>query len=166
MLGGNVKIAAPQTPPRGELPRTRVPPPPSQRAAKGMPLGGESAILKNPTIRNECAAGNGKWAEGGAGVARAWRGRGAGYRLRLGMSDAGVARAWRGHGAEISCSPRVVWKTKWKSRGVVFEIVNVATPDTSLHPRAAACHPSQWECALTPDGTGATFDQRLDNLFD
>eukprot|EP00661_Eupelagonemidae_sp_cell13_P000652 gene652-biopygen16658 len=35
--------------------------------------------------------------EGGAGVARAWRGRGAGYRLRLGMSGAGVARAWRGH---------------------------------------------------------------------
>eukprot|EP00661_Eupelagonemidae_sp_cell13_P024176 gene24176-biopygen4389 len=35
--------------------------------------------------------------EGGAGVARAWRGRGAGYRLRLGMSGAGMALAWRGH---------------------------------------------------------------------
>eukprot|EP00661_Eupelagonemidae_sp_cell13_P013548 gene13548-biopygen507 len=35
--------------------------------------------------------------QGGAGVARAWRGRGAAYRLRLSMNGAGVARAWRGH---------------------------------------------------------------------
>eukprot|EP00661_Eupelagonemidae_sp_cell13_P011550 gene11550-biopygen19894 len=39
-----------------------------------------------------------------------WRGRGAGYRLRLGMSGAGVARAWRGRGAGISCSPRTLVK--------------------------------------------------------
>eukprot|EP00661_Eupelagonemidae_sp_cell13_P022740 gene22740-biopygen16276 len=42
----------------------------------------------------------------GAGVARAWRGRGAGCGLQFGMSGAGVARAWRGHGAGMSCSPR------------------------------------------------------------
>eukprot|EP00661_Eupelagonemidae_sp_cell13_P009632 gene9632-biopygen22739 len=41
-----------------------------------------------------------------AGVARAWRGRGAGYRQFLGMSGAGVARAWRGRGAGMSCDPR------------------------------------------------------------
>eukprot|EP00661_Eupelagonemidae_sp_cell13_P012692 gene12692-biopygen14040 len=44
--------------------------------------------------------------EGGAGVARAWHGRGTGYRLQFGMDGAGVARAWRGRGAGISCSPR------------------------------------------------------------
>eukprot|EP00661_Eupelagonemidae_sp_cell13_P000588 gene588-biopygen1615 len=44
--------------------------------------------------------------EGGAGMARAWRGRDAGYRLQFGMSGAGVARVWSGHGAGISCSPR------------------------------------------------------------
>eukprot|EP00661_Eupelagonemidae_sp_cell13_P016102 gene16102-biopygen8222 len=36
----------------------------------------------------------------GAGVARAWRGRGAGYR----QFWLGVARAWRGYGAGMSCS--------------------------------------------------------------
>eukprot|EP00661_Eupelagonemidae_sp_cell13_P018962 gene18962-biopygen14524 len=42
----------------------------------------------------------------GAGVARAWRGRGAGYRqFLLGLGGAGVARAWRGHGAGMSCDP-------------------------------------------------------------
>eukprot|EP00661_Eupelagonemidae_sp_cell13_P019884 gene19884-biopygen10068 len=51
--------------------------------------------------------------EGGAGVARAWRGRGAGYRLRLGMSGAGVARAWRGRGAGIPCSPRRTRGVHW-----------------------------------------------------
>eukprot|EP00661_Eupelagonemidae_sp_cell13_P011496 gene11496-biopygen15421 len=39
---------------------------------------------------------------GGQGRRGAWRGRGAGYRLRLGKSGAGVARAWRGRGAGIS----------------------------------------------------------------
>eukprot|EP00661_Eupelagonemidae_sp_cell13_P000258 gene258-biopygen21089 len=39
--------------------------------------------------------------EGGAGVARAWRGRGAGFRLRFGMSGVGMARAWRGLQATI-----------------------------------------------------------------
>eukprot|EP00661_Eupelagonemidae_sp_cell13_P024252 gene24252-biopygen17903 len=42
----------------------------------------------------------------GAGVARAWRWRGAGYRQFLAWGGAGVARAWRGHGAGICCSPR------------------------------------------------------------
>eukprot|EP00661_Eupelagonemidae_sp_cell13_P014727 gene14727-biopygen17122 len=40
--------------------------------------------------------------EGGAGVARAWRGRGAGYRHVLAWGGAGVARAWRGHGAGMA----------------------------------------------------------------
>eukprot|EP00661_Eupelagonemidae_sp_cell13_P023621 gene23621-biopygen20832 len=44
--------------------------------------------------------------DSGAGVARAWRGRGAGYRPFLAWGGAGVARAWRGRGAGISCSPR------------------------------------------------------------
>eukprot|EP00661_Eupelagonemidae_sp_cell13_P014749 gene14749-biopygen2104 len=43
--------------------------------------------------------------DSGAGVARAWRGRGAGYRHFLTWDGAGVARAWRGRGAGISCSP-------------------------------------------------------------
>eukprot|EP00661_Eupelagonemidae_sp_cell13_P016353 gene16353-biopygen6759 len=38
-----------------------------------------------------------------AGVACAWRGHGAGCRLRFGMSGAGAARAWRGRGAGLSC---------------------------------------------------------------
>eukprot|EP00661_Eupelagonemidae_sp_cell13_P018436 gene18436-biopygen11459 len=37
--------------------------------------------------------------DSGAGVARAWRGRGVGYRHFLAWGGAGVARAWRGHGA-------------------------------------------------------------------
>eukprot|EP00661_Eupelagonemidae_sp_cell13_P008872 gene8872-biopygen3169 len=44
--------------------------------------------------------------ESGAGVARAWRGRGAGDRQFLAWGGAGVARAWCGRGAGISCSPR------------------------------------------------------------
>eukprot|EP00661_Eupelagonemidae_sp_cell13_P008749 gene8749-biopygen15191 len=44
--------------------------------------------------------------DSGAGVARAWRGRGAGYRHFLAWGGAGVARAWRGRGVGISCSPR------------------------------------------------------------
>eukprot|EP00661_Eupelagonemidae_sp_cell13_P023019 gene23019-biopygen1226 len=43
--------------------------------------------------------------DGGAGVARAWRGRGAGCRHFLAWGGAGVARAWRGRGAGMSCSP-------------------------------------------------------------
>eukprot|EP00661_Eupelagonemidae_sp_cell13_P013831 gene13831-biopygen20067 len=39
------------------------------------------------------------------GVTGQWRGRGAGYRLFLGLGGAGVARAWRGCGAGMSCSP-------------------------------------------------------------
>eukprot|EP00661_Eupelagonemidae_sp_cell13_P025079 gene25079-biopygen20947 len=42
----------------------------------------------------------------GAGVARAWRGRDAGYRQFLAWGGAGVARAWRGRGAGMSCDPR------------------------------------------------------------
>eukprot|EP00661_Eupelagonemidae_sp_cell13_P023883 gene23883-biopygen19371 len=42
----------------------------------------------------------------GAGVARAWRGRGADYRPFCGLGGAGVARAWRGRGAGMSCDPR------------------------------------------------------------
>eukprot|EP00661_Eupelagonemidae_sp_cell13_P002976 gene2976-biopygen17121 len=42
----------------------------------------------------------------GAGVARAWRGRGAGYRPSFGLGGAGVARAWGGRGAGMSCDPR------------------------------------------------------------
>eukprot|EP00661_Eupelagonemidae_sp_cell13_P013908 gene13908-biopygen18593 len=33
----------------------------------------------------------------GTGVARAWRGRGAGYRQFLAWGGAGVAGTWRGH---------------------------------------------------------------------
>eukprot|EP00661_Eupelagonemidae_sp_cell13_P018936 gene18936-biopygen12988 len=44
--------------------------------------------------------------DSGAGVARAWRGRGAGCRPFLGLGGAGVARAWRGRGAGMSCDPR------------------------------------------------------------
>eukprot|EP00661_Eupelagonemidae_sp_cell13_P019560 gene19560-biopygen2509 len=45
----------------------------------------------------------------GAGVARAWRGRGAGYRPFL----AWVARAWRGHGAGVARAWPVTpgWRT-------------------------------------------------------
>eukprot|EP00661_Eupelagonemidae_sp_cell13_P020054 gene20054-biopygen20573 len=43
--------------------------------------------------------------DSGAGVARAWRGRGAGYRQFLAWGGPGVARAWRGRGAGMSCSP-------------------------------------------------------------
>eukprot|EP00661_Eupelagonemidae_sp_cell13_P022272 gene22272-biopygen20723 len=43
--------------------------------------------------------------DSGAGVARAWRGRGTGYRQILAWGGAGVARAWRGRGAGMSCSP-------------------------------------------------------------
>eukprot|EP00661_Eupelagonemidae_sp_cell13_P010347 gene10347-biopygen9330 len=45
--------------------------------------------------------------DSGAGVARAWRGRGAGYRQYFGLGGAGVARAWRGRGAGMSCDPWV-----------------------------------------------------------
>eukprot|EP00661_Eupelagonemidae_sp_cell13_P015642 gene15642-biopygen2173 len=45
--------------------------------------------------------------DSGAGVARAWRGRGAGCRQLLAWGGAGVARAWRGRGAGMPCSP---WK--------------------------------------------------------
>eukprot|EP00661_Eupelagonemidae_sp_cell13_P017666 gene17666-biopygen14422 len=43
-----------------------------------------------------------------AGMARAWRGRGADYRhhvLLFGLGGAGVPRAWRGRGAGLSCDP-------------------------------------------------------------
>eukprot|EP00661_Eupelagonemidae_sp_cell13_P024708 gene24708-biopygen4435 len=43
--------------------------------------------------------------DSGAGVARAWRGRGAGHRHFFGLGGAGVARAWRGRGAGMSCDP-------------------------------------------------------------
>eukprot|EP00661_Eupelagonemidae_sp_cell13_P016742 gene16742-biopygen9811 len=43
--------------------------------------------------------------DSGAGVARAWRGRGAGYRPFLGLGGAGMARAWRGRGAGMSVTP-------------------------------------------------------------
>eukprot|EP00661_Eupelagonemidae_sp_cell13_P019813 gene19813-biopygen10063 len=43
--------------------------------------------------------------DSGASVARAWRGRGAGYGPFLAWGCAGVARAWRVRGAGISCSP-------------------------------------------------------------
>eukprot|EP00661_Eupelagonemidae_sp_cell13_P007525 gene7525-biopygen19567 len=45
--------------------------------------------------------------EGGAGVARACRGRGAGYRLRFGMSGAGVARTFA-----VPPMPMRTWTTK------------------------------------------------------
>eukprot|EP00661_Eupelagonemidae_sp_cell13_P007798 gene7798-biopygen15113 len=46
------------------------------------------------------------WSDRGAGVARAWRGRGAGYRAFFALGGAGVARSWRGRGAGMSCDPR------------------------------------------------------------
>eukprot|EP00661_Eupelagonemidae_sp_cell13_P009891 gene9891-biopygen4739 len=59
--------------------------------------------------KNGGEQGNGAKPEGsqdcGAGVARAWRGRGAGYRPCVGLGGAGVARAWRGRGAGMSCDP-------------------------------------------------------------
>eukprot|EP00661_Eupelagonemidae_sp_cell13_P017463 gene17463-biopygen9870 len=54
-------------------------------------------------------AGGNREQDGGADVARAWRGRGAGYKLQFGMSGTGVARAWCGRGVDISCSPSGGW---------------------------------------------------------
>eukprot|EP00661_Eupelagonemidae_sp_cell13_P016767 gene16767-biopygen5289 len=42
---------------------------------------------------------------GNRALARAGRGRGAGYRQCPAWGGAGVARAWRGRGAGMSCSP-------------------------------------------------------------
>eukprot|EP00661_Eupelagonemidae_sp_cell13_P025058 gene25058-biopygen4466 len=50
--------------------------------------------------------------DSGAGVARAWRGRGAGYRLLFGLGGVGVARTWRGRGAGMSCDPWEAEKQK------------------------------------------------------
>eukprot|EP00661_Eupelagonemidae_sp_cell13_P012989 gene12989-biopygen16989 len=49
--------------------------------------------------------------DSGAGVARAWRGRGAGCRQILGLGGAGVARAWRRRGAGMSCDHWKPWCT-------------------------------------------------------
>eukprot|EP00661_Eupelagonemidae_sp_cell13_P024236 gene24236-biopygen19405 len=70
----------------------------SQRPARLARLEGSGGDQNPPKSRKStfwrCHQGE---QEGGTGVARAWRGRGAGYRLQFGMSGAGVARAWRGH---------------------------------------------------------------------
>eukprot|EP00661_Eupelagonemidae_sp_cell13_P023654 gene23654-biopygen16368 len=47
--------------------------------------------------RTRAGRGQRRFCLGNRTVARAWRRRGAGYRLQFGMSGAGVARAWRGH---------------------------------------------------------------------
>eukprot|EP00661_Eupelagonemidae_sp_cell13_P010004 gene10004-biopygen18260 len=57
----------------------------------------------NTTTLNQLPQGS---QDTGAGVARAWRGRGADYRPFCGLGGAGVARAWRGRGAGMSCDPR------------------------------------------------------------
>eukprot|EP00661_Eupelagonemidae_sp_cell13_P000086 gene85-biopygen3042 len=57
--------------------------------------------------------------DSGAGVARAWRGRGAGYMPFMAWGGAGVARAWRGRGAGMSYSPwghRTVARA-WRGHG-------------------------------------------------
>eukprot|EP00661_Eupelagonemidae_sp_cell13_P004497 gene4498-biopygen916 len=71
-----------------------------QRNGRGPDAG--SAVTPNRDHRTLARAWRGRGAGyrhllawGGAGVARAWRGRGA-----------GMARAWRGHGAGVACDPR------------------------------------------------------------
>eukprot|EP00661_Eupelagonemidae_sp_cell13_P024193 gene24193-biopygen2889 len=93
--GGSVGGPAPPPPP--------PPPPQKPRAHAGRRGAPAAPRRRRPAACWPLARPAGRWPaslgeqEGGAGVARAWRGRGAGYRLRLGMSGAGVAR--------ISCSP-------------------------------------------------------------
>eukprot|EP00661_Eupelagonemidae_sp_cell13_P022499 gene22499-biopygen20740 len=70
--------------------------PAANRLYTNIPIG------RGPTPRGGSPLGE---QDSGAGVARAWRGRGAGYRQFLAWGGAGVARAWRGRGAGMSCSP-------------------------------------------------------------
>eukprot|EP00661_Eupelagonemidae_sp_cell13_P025776 gene25776-biopygen22509 len=121
--------------PDGRAPAPRRPTPPARREhrlrthvpplARGGSVGpvevrstpaGPWVAPGSPLGRHRIAPG----APAGRKVARAWRGRGAGYRLRLDVSGAGVARAWRGRGAGISCSPWWEWHFAEKMHGAAI----------------------------------------------
>eukprot|EP00661_Eupelagonemidae_sp_cell13_P024287 gene24287-biopygen1348 len=82
-----------------------APPSAARRPTSARRRGACTATCPRPgrpaPVRLFCRAAQGEQ-DTGAGVARAWRGRGAGYRHFFGLGGAGVARAWRGRGAGIT----------------------------------------------------------------
>eukprot|EP00661_Eupelagonemidae_sp_cell13_P023747 gene23747-biopygen19359 len=97
-------------------PQASTPSPPPPRCVRPLPQR-ELAALCSTTVADAWTAvawhlpKGGRFCiqgsqDSGAGVARAWRGRGAGYTQFFGLGGAGVARAWRGRGAGMSCDPR------------------------------------------------------------
>eukprot|EP00661_Eupelagonemidae_sp_cell13_P014154 gene14154-biopygen5093 len=67
--------------------------------------------------------------DSGAGVARAWRGRGAGYRPLFGVGGAGVARAWRGRGAGVARACPVT-PGAWGGHAGLPKITKIISSDT------------------------------------
>eukprot|EP00661_Eupelagonemidae_sp_cell13_P014491 gene14491-biopygen12637 len=66
------------------------------------------------------------------GVARAWRGRGAGLQEIFDLGGADVARAWRGRGAGMSCDP---WgEQKMTQQGGIYALQEGPLPPVPPFP--------------------------------